>query len=174
MLYHLIEQKFYRTIIRFESPFNGTYILIYSSQISRKGTETMETTMYTFTANEIVVAGSAVRQASGGDRRMVYVRHPVNDSTPAAEGKVIDFNAWRAAKEEADELEAAFEADRFDDELFEDEFTEEDFPAEELQVVPSVRRPRTHHRAGGMYLDWVASAALVVVALCASVSFFLL
>ena len=128
----------------------------------------METTMYTFTANEIVVAGSAVRQASGGDRRMVYLRHPVNESAPAADGKVIDFNAWCAAKEEEAREELPFEADFFEDELF-----EEDVPSFELQSAPAARRPRTDHRARGMYLDWVASAAVIAVSLCASIAFFL-
>ena len=127
----------------------------------------METTMYTFTANEIVVAGSAVRQASGGDRRMVYLRHPVNESAPAA-GKVIDFNAWRAAKEEEAHEERTCEANFFEDELF-----GEDVPAFELQSAPAARRPRTDHRARGMYLDWVASAAVIAVSLCASIAFFL-
>ena len=59
----------------------------------------------------------------------------------------------------------------FEQEFFEDEFAEEAFSAEELQAAP--RRPRTSHRARGMYLDWAASAAVIVVALCASISFFL-
>lgn len=128
----------------------------------------METTMYTFTANEIVVAGSAVRQASGGDRRMVYLRHPVNESAPATGGKVIDFNAWCAAKEEEAREELTCESDFFEDELF-----EEDVPAFEMQSAPAARRPRTDHRAHGMYLDWVASAAVIAVSLCASIAFFL-
>ena len=102
----------------------------------------METTMYTFTANEIVVAGNAVRQASGGDRRMVYLRHPVNESAPATGGKVIDFNAWVAAKEEEEREELTCEADFFEGELFED-----DVPAFEVQSVPAARRPRTDHSA---------------------------
>ena len=128
----------------------------------------METTMYTFTANEIVVAGSAVRQASGGDRRMVYLRHPVNESAPATGGKVIDFNAWVAAKEEEEREDSTCEADFFEDEPF-----AEDVPSFEMQSVPAARRPRTDHSARGMYLDWVASAAVIAVSLCASIAFFL-
>lgn len=165
LLYSEFEQKFYRTVIRFKSPVYWTIYLIYSSQISRKGIDTMETTMYTFTANEIVVAGSAIRQACGGDRRMVYLRHPVNETAPATGGKVIDFNAWREAQEEK------LEEPTFEHEFFDDEFAEAEFSDEDLRTAP--RRPRTSHRVRGMYLDWAASAAVIVVALCASISFFL-
>ena len=61
----------------------------------------METTYYTFTAREIVVTGDAVRQVSGGSRRLVCVREaarPVAEAAPS--GKVIDLAAWKADREE--------------------------------------------------------------------------
>jgi hypothetical protein len=131
--------------------------------------------MYTFTANEIVVAGSAVRQACGGDRRMVYLRHPVQETTPVSGGKVIDFNAWRAAQEEEKSISAYEDEPAFD---VEDDFEEFLPQEEELQEsVPSTtRRPRSHQvrRARrGMYLDWMVSAALIAVSITLCISFLL-
>ena len=134
----------------------------------------METTMYTFTANEIVVAGSAVRQASGGDRRMVYLRHPVQETAPVSCGKVIDFNAWRAAQEEA-QSNSAYENDA----ACEEEHDFGDFLMQEeelLDHVPSARRTRSHQVRSarrGMYLDWMASAALIAVSITLCISFLL-
>jgi hypothetical protein len=66
----------------------------------------METTYYTLTAREIMVTGDAVEKVSGGARQLVCVRkaaRPVED-TPA-QGKVIDFAAWKADREEEARLE---------------------------------------------------------------------
>jgi len=133
----------------------------------------METTMYTFTANEIVVAGDAVRQASGGDRRMVYLRHPAPEPASVSGGKVIDFNAWRAAQEE--QSVSSMDVTTFPEEIndFEDFFPEEGPVAEDNRPV---HRPRTHHarRARtGMYLDWMATAALIAVSISVCISFLL-
>ena len=67
----------------------------------------METTYYTLTAREILVEGAAVKRASGdGARQLVCVRkaaHAVEDAP--ARGKVIDFAAWKADREEEARLE---------------------------------------------------------------------
>lgn len=66
----------------------------------------METTYYTLTAREIMVTGDAVEKVSGGARQLVCVRkaaHAVEDGP--ARGKVIDFAAWKADREEEARLE---------------------------------------------------------------------
>ena len=66
----------------------------------------METTYYTLTAREIMVTGDAVEKVSGGARQLVCVRkadRPVEETAP--KGKVIDFAAWKADREEEARLE---------------------------------------------------------------------
>lgn len=67
----------------------------------------METTYYTLNAREIVVAGERVANVSGGARQLVCVRKAARpgDGTPA-HGKIIDFTAWKAEREEEERLEA--------------------------------------------------------------------
>ena len=66
----------------------------------------METTYYTLTAREIMVTGDAVEKVSGGARQLVCVRKAAQsvENTPAR-GKVIDFAAWKAGREEEARLE---------------------------------------------------------------------
>ncbi len=71
----------------------------------------METTYYTLTARELMVTGDAVEKVSGGARQLVCVRkadHAV-ESDPAR-GKVIDFAAWKADREEEERLESEWYA----------------------------------------------------------------
>ena len=134
----------------------------------------METTMYTFTANEIVVAGSAVRQASGGDRRMVYLRHSVQEAVPVSSGKVIDFNAWRAAQEAQQSDSPVAESTLLTEEDdFEDTFSPEEYPSECLYPAHRVRSHHARRARRSMYLDWLASAALVAVSISVCISFLL-
>lgn len=121
----------------------------------------METTYYTFTANEIIVAGDGVRQVSGGEgRRMVYTRRTsVTQPAPSRGSNVVDFNAWRAAH--------AREESPVEEE--QDGFSAEYAPVE--RYAPSVTR--TARSARGLYLDMVASLALIAVAVSACVSFLL-
>lgn len=73
----------------------------YTYPIKLKEGIDMETTFYTFTANEIIVTGAGVQQVSGDNtRRMVYLRHSEPVPSQLAGGKIIDFNAWCAAHEE--------------------------------------------------------------------------
>jgi len=134
----------------------------------------METTMYTFTANEIVVAGSAVRQASGGDRRMVYLRHPVQETVPVSNGKVIDFNAWRSAQE-TQQSSSSVEKNALPEEedVFEDTFSPEEYSSEDVQPTHRVRSHHARRAHRSMYLDWMASAALIAVSISVCISFFL-
>ena len=123
----------------------------------------METTYYTFTANEIIVAGDGVRQVSGGEgRRMVYLRRSsVADPAPAKGSNVVDFAAWRAAHVEPQSRPACEEdADGYSAEY-----------AQTERYAPSVTRPA--RTAKGMYLDLVASLALIAVAASACISFLL-
>lgn len=70
----------------------------------------MQTTFYTFTANEIIVTGAEVEQVSGDNaRRMVYLRHSKPEPEAAEGGKLIDFCAWCAEHEEPDAAPAAAE-----------------------------------------------------------------
>ena len=118
----------------------------------------METTFYTFSANEIAVAGTGVEQASGGDgRRVVCLRSRVSGDR-RTEGKVISLDAWRAAHalEEAPEEDCLGQG-----------------PAEEAPAVRApAQRPR-RREARGAWLDWLASLALIAVAVSACVSFLL-
>lgn len=116
----------------------------------------MQTTYYTFTANEIIVTGAGVEQASGGSgRRMVYLRHSKPLPETSENGKLIDFTAWCADHE----AELCMNGDEREEEAC--------FEAEE-----SVCDERTERGARiGMYLDWIASAALAAVALSACVGF---
>ena len=60
----------------------------------------MQTTYYTFTANEIIVTGAGVEQVSGDNaRRMVFLRHSEPACAKQSEGKLIDFSAWCAEHE---------------------------------------------------------------------------
>lgn len=127
----------------------------YTCPIKLKEGIDMETTFYTFTANEIIVTGAGVQQVSGDNaRRMVYLRH----SEPAAEqpagGKVIDFNAWCAAHEQDDcgnEEEAAF---------YEEEATVCAETAARSSVWSMIRK---------MDLDQALSVALIAVSVFACV-----
>ena len=66
----------------------------------------METTFYTLTAREIVVTGDAVENVSGGTRQLVCVRKAAQaEEGDAPRGKVIDFAAWKADREEELRLE---------------------------------------------------------------------
>lgn len=130
-------------------------LMCYAWFIKQKEGIVMETTYYTFSANEIVVTGSGVEQVSGGQgRRMVYLRHSAPKTAAPAQGKVIDFDAWRASHETA-----AGEPESYADE--EPEFEQERAP----RTVPARRK------AHGMYLDWLASVAVIAVAVSACVSF---
>lgn len=122
----------------------------------------METTYYTFTANEIIVAGDGVRQVSGGEgRRMVYTRRTsVAEPSSRVESNVVDFSAWRAAHVRPEPV---------CEDGAEDGFSVEYAPVE--RYAPSVTR--TARTARGMYLDTVASLALIAVALSACISFLL-
>jgi len=60
----------------------------------------MQTTFYTFTANEIIVTGDGVEQVSGDNaRRMVYLRHSEPAIKTREESNLIDFTAWCAEHE---------------------------------------------------------------------------
>ena len=114
----------------------------------------METTFYTFSANEIAVAGSGVEQASGGDGRRVVCLRGSAPGSGRTDGKVISLDAWRAAHgAEGPEPEDAL-------------------PEEEPAARP-VRARSDHRRERGVWLDWLASLALIAVAVSACVSFLL-
>lgn len=70
----------------------------------------METTYYTLTAREIMVTGDAVENVSGGARQLVCVRKAARAAAEEipARGKVIDFAAWKADREEEARLEEAW------------------------------------------------------------------
>lgn len=133
-------------------------MVCYSEYIKQKEGIVMETTFYTFSANEIVVAGSGVKQVSGGQgRRMVYLRHTEPRTASPSAGKVIDFDTWRARNEDAvDEMKFS--------------------TAMQMEEVygGGVRAERTgsaRRAVRGMYLDWLASVAVIAVAVSACVSF---
>ena len=126
----------------------------------------METTYYTFSANEIVVTGDGVEQVSGGEgRRLVCVHRGVTNGTEArpARGKVISVEDWRAAHTR-DEEEWADEAE---------DWMESDGMAEARGEVPAPR-PRTDHRGERSgCLELLVSAALIAVSAAACVAFLL-
>jgi hypothetical protein len=65
----------------------------------------METTYYTLTAKEIMVAGDAVASAVGAPaRQLVCVRKPAG-RTEQGRDNVIDLTKWKAAREEEARLE---------------------------------------------------------------------
>ena len=103
----------------------------------------MQTTYYTFTANEIIVTGAGVEQVSGDNaRRMVFLRH----SEPAKmqeEGKLIDFSAWCAEHEVC--------------------------AAEETEEVNGKRWEKVRAVLRDLDLDKVLSIALIAVSLFACV-----
>lgn len=135
--------------------------MCYSECIKQKEGIIMETTFYTFNANEIVVTGSGVEQVSGGQgRRMVYLRHSAPKAAAPAAGKVIDFEAWRSCHEDT-ETEPDFCVE--DAALFMD--------AENTCDAPAATAASPRRASHGMYLDWLASVALIAVAVSACVSF---
>ena len=114
----------------------------------------MQTTFYTFTANETMATGDGTEQASGGSgRRMVYLRHTEPVSAAPEGGKLIDFHAW------CSEHEAELHAN--------EEPLEEETMEEEEKTVCRERTMRSGRI--GMYLDWIASAALAAVAVSACI-----
>lgn len=121
----------------------------------------METTYYTFTANEIIVTGDGVRQVSGGEgRRMVCLRRGCPAAPAAVPGSnVVDFTAWRAAHAQP----SAVEREQEEDCSVEYAHTE--------RYAPSVVRPA--RAARGIWLDLTASLALIAAAVSACVSFLL-
>ena len=113
----------------------------------------METTYYTLTAREIMVTGDAVEKVSGGARQLVCVRKAARavEDTPAR-GKVIDFAAWKADREE----EGRLEEDWYDgvDEALE-------------QPVAHQPRPRRDHKRtvliGGEFLATLSVIGVMVI-----------
>lgn len=129
----------------------------YTWLIKQKEGIGMETTFYTISANEIVVAGDGVEQVSGGEgRRVVCLRRSAPKPAPG-KGKVISLDAWRA-EHEAEE--------------WEEEFRPEEEP-EEKAAAPAARPRTDHRRERGLYLDWLVSLTLIAVAAAACVSFLL-
>ena len=124
----------------------------------------METTFYTFSANEIVVTGDGVEQVSGGEgRRLVCVRRGVSQPSRPAQGKVISMEAWRAAH-------VANEED-WTDEM--EDWMESESPAERREECRSPRARTDHSRERSGYLELLACLALIAVSAAACAAFLL-
>lgn len=124
----------------------------YTCPIKLKEGIDMETTFYTFTANEIIVTGAGVQQVSGNNvRRMVCLRHSGSAVEQSADGRVIDFSAWRAAHDVEENVD-------------ETEVFEEEVSAGKMRKARNVRDVFR-----GMDLDQVVSAALIAVSVFACV-----
>ena len=119
----------------------------------------METTFYTFSANEIVVTGDGVEQVSGGEgRRLVCVRRGVAESGSVrpVRGKVISMEAWRAAHASDEE-----------------DWTEPGDPAEGREERRSIRARTDHSGERSGYLELLACLALIAVSAAACAAFLL-
>ena len=113
----------------------------------------METTYCTLTAREIMATGDAVEKVSGGARQLVCVRKAAQavENTPAR-GKVIDFAAWKADREEETRLE-------------EEWYGGVDEALEQPVAHPS-RARRDHKRAvliGGEFLATLSVVAVMAI-----------
>ena len=124
----------------------------------------METTFYTFRANEIVVAGDGVEQAIGGEgRRLVCVRRSAARPSGGARGRVISMEDWRAAHapEGADWTEEA------------EDWREPESPAEGRGTDRPARTRTDHSGERGGCLELLASAALIAFSAAACAAFLL-
>ena len=115
----------------------------------------METMYYTFTAHEMSAEGAAVQQACGGPRQLVCVRKDAR-SEKAASGKVIDFAAWKADREEEARLEELWYGD-----VCEEAF-DPDYEEMEPVVMAEPRSRRSHKSL--LSLDVWAGVAVLGVA----------
>ena len=126
----------------------------------------METTFYTFSANEIVVTGDGVEQVSGGEgRRLVCVRRGAAESGSVrpARGKVISMEVWRAAHA-SDEEDWTEEPE---------DWMESEDPAEGREERRSIRARTDHSGERSGYLELLACLALIAVSAAACAAFLL-
>lgn len=138
----------------------------YTEVIKGKEGLVMETTFYTFSANEIVVTGDGVEQVSGGEgRRLVCVRRGAADGAQVrpVRGKVISMEAWRAAH-------VANEEDWADET---EDWMESEGSIERQGENWSPRARTDHSRERSGYLELLACIALIAVSAAACAAFLL-